>query len=88
MSGVNRFKILSQSPAPSETATNRGSQARLNTAGSAVSLQSQVFVQEDEEAPALITEEYDGDWVEDTMHGYGKYTYKNEDVYEGQWENN
>jgi len=30
-------------------------------------------------------EEYEGDWHEDRMHGYGKYQYPSGAVYTGQW---
>lgn len=31
------------------------------------------------------TEEYEGDWEEDLMHGYGTYKYTSGAVYTGQW---
>jgi len=31
------------------------------------------------------TEEYEGDWDEDLMHGYGTYKYTSGAVYTGQW---
>lgn len=31
---------------------------------------------------------YDGDWLDDKMHGYGVYHYANGDIYEGEWLNN
>lgn len=33
----------------------------------------------------LGQEEYEGDWEEDLMHGYGKYKYTSGAVYTGQW---
>jgi len=30
-------------------------------------------------------EEYDGDWSEDKMHGYGRYQYSSGAIYTGQW---
>ena len=30
-------------------------------------------------------EEYDGDWEDDLMHGYGTYKYTSGAVYTGQW---
>lgn len=30
-------------------------------------------------------ESYDGEWVNDLMHGRGKYIFANGSVYEGQW---
>ena len=30
-------------------------------------------------------EEYDGDWEDDMMHGFGKYVFTSGAVYEGQW---
>ena len=30
-------------------------------------------------------EEYDGDWQEDRMHGYGKYVFTSGSVYTGSW---
>jgi len=30
-------------------------------------------------------EEYEGDWAEDKMHGFGRYTYTSGAVYTGQW---
>ena len=32
-------------------------------------------------------EEYDGDWLEDRMHGYGKYVFTSGAHYTGQWHN-
>lgn len=34
----------------------------------------------------MLTEEYEGAWEEDVIHGYGVYRYKNEDVYDGMWD--
>ena len=31
-------------------------------------------------------EEYEGDWEEDLMHGYGVYKYTSGAVYSGQWQ--
>ena len=42
----------------------------------------------DEGNVGTITEEYDGEWCEDNIHGYGVYKYKNGDVYDGYWDNN
>lgn len=33
-------------------------------------------------------EVYEGDWVEDKMHGFGIYKYSNGDTYEGEWREN
>jgi len=33
-------------------------------------------------------EYYDGDWLDDKMHGFGVYCYSNGDFYEGEWEEN
>jgi hypothetical protein len=33
-------------------------------------------------------EYYDGDWLNDKMHGFGVYCYSNGDLYEGEWEEN
>jgi hypothetical protein len=30
-------------------------------------------------------EEYDGDWVDDLMHGFGKYTFTSGGIYTGEW---
>ena len=30
----------------------------------------------------------EGQWVNDVRQGFGKYTYANGDIYEGEWENN
>ena len=30
-------------------------------------------------------ESYEGDWHEDKMHGYGRYTFTSGAVYTGQW---
>lgn len=30
-------------------------------------------------------EEFEGDWVDDLMHGYGKYTFTSGGVYSGEW---
>jgi hypothetical protein len=32
-------------------------------------------------------EEYNGDWQEDKMHGYGKYVFTSGGLYSGQWAN-
>jgi hypothetical protein len=31
---------------------------------------------------------YEGEWKDDTRHGWGKSTYANGDIYEGEWKNN
>lgn len=36
----------------------------------------------------LGKETYEGDWVDDKMHGYGIYHYPNGDIYEGEFVNN
>ena len=33
----------------------------------------------------LMHGEYDGHWLNDKLHGYGKMNYRNGDVYEGNW---
>mmetsp|Transcript_541 Transcript_541/g.1053 ORF Transcript_541/g.1053 Transcript_541/m.1053 type:complete len:94 (+) Transcript_541:197-478(+) len=33
------------------------------------------------------SEEYDGDWVNDQMHGYGSYLFTSGNFYVGNWEN-
>ena len=43
-------------------------------------------LQEEEETTENITEEYDGEWCKDQIHGYGVYKYKNGDVYDGYWD--
>ncbi len=32
-----------------------------------------------------ITEEYDGEWQDDLMHGFGTYKYTSGAHYSGQW---
>ena len=34
----------------------------------------------------LGVEEYEGDWEEDLMHGYGTYKYTSGAIYSGNWE--
>ncbi len=31
------------------------------------------------------TEDYEGDWEDDLMHGYGTYKYTSGALYSGQW---
>jgi hypothetical protein len=33
----------------------------------------------------LGSEEYEGDWEDDLMHGYGTYRYTSGAIYQGQW---
>lgn len=36
--------------------------------------------------PIVVQEEYEGEWAEDTMQGYGVYHYASGALYEGEWQ--